>query len=125
AAADRRRQVVHLTREEAVAVVLVAPVRARFEQGVGPEEVAAEELDLVVGHVAERFVRRVEREQVVPALLEHDHRPPCRGEDVGRGRAGRPGADNDGVTVAHSGPDTSSSVYPRGWTSPVKPITRQ
>ena len=55
AAADRRRQVVHLTREQVVAVLLVAPVRARLEERVGPEEVAAEEFDLVVRHVTERL----------------------------------------------------------------------
>ena len=50
---------------------------------------AAEELDLVVRDVPERRERRVEREEVVAALLEHDHRPARAGEHVGRGRAGR------------------------------------
>ncbi len=105
AAADRRRQVVHLAREQVVAVVLVAPVRAWFQERVGPEEVAAKELDLVVGDVAQRLVRRLEREQVIPALLEHDDRPTRGREHVCRSRARRPGTDDDGVAVAPSRPD--------------------
>ncbi len=59
-AADRGGKVVHVTRELAVAVRVVAAQRARFDHRVGTEEEPAAELDLVVGHVAERPERRVE-----------------------------------------------------------------
>ena len=76
AAADGRRQVVHLADVDAV---VASSARLRNVRGsserVGAEEVAAGELDLVVRHVAERRERRLEVEQVVAALLEHDHRP--------------------------------------------------
>ena len=102
-----------LAREQVVAVGVVAAVRARLEEGIGPEEVPAEELDLVVRDVAERTEGGVEGEEVVAALLEHDHRPARFGEHVGRGRAGRAGADDDRVAVvggAQARPRTSSSV---------------
>ena len=66
-----------------------APERAGLEERVGAEEVALDELDLVVGEVAERAERRLELEEVVAALLEHDHRPARGGEHVGHGRPGR------------------------------------
>ena len=106
AAADGGRQVVHLAGQEPVAVGLGAAVGARLEQRVGAEQVAAERGDLVVGEVAERLVRRLERQQVVAALLEDDHRPAGRRQDLGdRGAAGA-GADDDGVAVGvgHAGP---------------------
>ena len=137
AAADRRRQVVHVADEDAVAVRLVPSERAGLEPRVGTEEVALGELELVVGEVTERLERRVEREQVVAALLEHDHRPSRGGEHMGGGRPAGTAADDDGVAVgavdrrrdrhrprSPSGSLTSVSVYPRGWTSPSNPMAR-
>ena len=100
-ATDGRREVVHLAGEQAVAVGLAAAEGAGLEERVGTEVVAAEELDLVVRHVPERFERRVEREEVVAALLEHDHRPPRGGEHLGGSRPGRSGADDHHVTLRH------------------------
>ncbi len=102
ATADGRREVVHLSGQESVAVGLAASEGARFEERVGAEVVATEELDLVVRHVAERLEWRVEREEVVAALLEHDHRPSRGGEHLGRGRPGRSGAHDHDVALRHS-----------------------
>ena len=108
AAADRRREVVDLAGPVAVVVVVGVAERARFEQGIGSEEVPGRELDLVVAHVPEGPERRLELEQVVAALLEHDHRPPGLGEDMGRGGAARTrpddhhvGVDGSLLTTAH------------------------
>ncbi len=126
AAADRRREVVHVAGEQAVAVGVAAAERAGLDQRVGPEEVALGELDLVVGELALQAVRRLEVEEVVAALLQDDDRPPGGGEDVGDGRAAGTAADDDGVGVEVSHRlVTSSSVQPRGCTSPGKPIDRQ
>ena len=99
ATADGRRQVVDLAREHTVAVVDGAAIRPRLEERIGSEEVAPKELDLVVRHVTERIERRVEREEMIAALLEHDHRPARAREHVGRGRTRRPGADDDRVAI--------------------------
>jgi hypothetical protein len=63
--------------------------------------VPARELDLVVGELAEPVVGRLEREQVVAALLQDAHGPTGLGEHVGRGAAAGPGADDDDVEVRH------------------------
>ena len=99
--ADRRRHALFTSpvRMRSPSASLRMTVRARLEERIGPEEVPAEELDLVVRHVPERTVGLVEREQVVAALLQHDHRPAGRGEHVGRGRAGGAGADDHRVVV--------------------------
>ena len=125
AAADRRRQRVHVPDHQADAVRDGAPERAGLGDRVGAEEVALDELHLVVRVVAERPERRLEIEEVVPTLLEDDDRPPRCGEDVGDRRAGRTGADDDGVAVEAvrvHGPLTSASVQPRGSTSPSNAI---
>ena len=100
AAADRRREVVHIADPEVVTVLVGVAVGARLEEGVGTEEVAAGELQLVVAHVPERPERRVERQQVVAALVEHDDGSTGLGEDVGGGRTAGPGADDHDVAVA-------------------------
>ena len=107
-AADGRRQVVDVADEDSVAVGLAAAEGAGFEEGVGPEEVADGELQLVVGVVrlAVRWV--VEIEQMVAPLLEDDNRPAGGREDVGDGTAAGARADDDGVGAY--GPLTSSSV---------------
>ncbi len=98
-APDRRREVVHVAGEDAIAVGVGVPVRARLEQGVGAEEVPRVELQLVVADVPEWAERRVEREQVVPTLLEHQDALAGRGEHLGDGRAGGPRADDDRLDV--------------------------
>lgn len=115
ATADGARQRVDVSGHESVAVGLGAPIGARFDDRVGTEEVAVGELQLVVGVVAERAERRLQRQQVVPPLLQDDHRPARRGERVSGGRPGRTGSDDDrvAVVVGH-GSCTSPSVYPRG-----------
>ena len=101
APADRRRQVVDLTRDEPVAVVGAAPVGPRLEQRVRPEQMPAGGGDLVVGEVAQGLVRRGQVDQVVAPLLEDHDRPPGRGEHVRhRGSAGTR-ADDDDVAVGH------------------------
>ena len=49
-----------LTGEEALAIIGRASVRARLEERVRPEEVTAQELDLVVRQVARRIERRLQ-----------------------------------------------------------------
>ena len=125
AAADRGRQVVHPAGVDPVALALAVTEGARLEERVGAEEVAGEALHLVVADVTARRVRGLEVEQVVRALLEHDHRPSRVGEDVGGGRPCGSGPDDDGVDVSHAAAgasqarrSTSVSEKPRGWTSP-------
>ena len=65
AAADGGRQVVDPAGVDPVAVVDAVTERARLEERVGAEDVAAQELHLVVADVPERLVRRLEVEQVV------------------------------------------------------------
>ena len=110
-----------------VAVGVGPPERPRLEERVGAEEVAAGELDLVVGEVALQLVRRLQVEQVIAPLLEHDDAPAGGGEHVGRGGATGTAADDDRVGVVTArvhGSDTSSSDQPRGWTSPSNPMDR-
>jgi len=59
-AADGRREIVHLPREESIAVAVVAPVAPRLEERIGSEEIATLRLDLVVGNVAQPGEGRVE-----------------------------------------------------------------
>jgi hypothetical protein len=121
AAADRGREVVHVADEEAVAVGVAQAERAGLEEGVRPEEVADHELDLVVGVVAEELRRVVEVDEVVAALLEEAHRPAGLGQHVGDRGASGAGSDDDGVEVGRAhGRLTSSSVQPRGCTSPAQ-----
>ena len=111
AAADGRGQVVHAPGEDPVAFGGAAAERPRFEERVGPEEVAEHQLELVVADMPERTERRIEREQVVRSLLEHDHRPPGRGEHLRDRRAGRPRPHDHGVAVELGhGLATSASV---------------
>ena len=121
AAAHRGREVVDVAGEQAVAVGLGAAERPGLDQRVRAQEVALGELDLVVGELTLQPVRRVQVEEVVATLLQDHHRPARGGEDVGEGRPARPAPDDDGVGV-HGQPPviTSSSVQPRGWTSPRK-----
>ena len=110
AAADGGGQRVDVADHQVVAVVGAAPVGAGLDQGVGAEQVAVDELDLVVGQVAERLVGRVQVEQVVAALLQHDHRPARLGQHLGHGRARRPRSHDHGIAVevGHVGWVTSS-----------------
>ena len=78
-------------------VAAVKVLRAEF-QGI-KELRAGRHGDLVVGEVPKRLVGRVERDQVVAALLEHDHRPARGGEHLGGGRPARSRADDDGIGV--------------------------
>jgi hypothetical protein len=103
ATAYGRRQVVDLALDEAVTVGGRAAVRARLEQRIGAEEVPAGRRDLVVGEVAHRRVGRAQAEQMVPALLDDDHRPARGSQHVGDRRPARTGADDDRVAVAHEG----------------------
>src|SRR5205823_2699128 len=116
------RQVVHIAREGPLALVLVAPERARLGDRIGSEEVAGHELDLVVRIVGAQAGRVVEVDEVVASLLEDDDRPAGGCEHVGRRTAAGPGTDDDGVDGY--GPLTSASVKPRGWVSPSKPMER-
>ena len=109
APADGRGQVVDVAHELAVAVRFRQAERARLEEGIGTEEVALGELDLIVRVVAEQPVRVVEVDEVVATPLEHAHRPTRGGEHVGRGRTPRPRPDDDGVELGHQASATSSS----------------
>ncbi len=112
--ADRAREVVHVAREQPRAVTVVATESAGLEEGIGTEEVAVDELQLVVRVVAFGFVGRFELDEVVAPFLEHDAVPPRGGDCFGERRTARPGAhDHDASVVAHgssSGSVTSSSV---------------
>ena len=122
---DARREVVDLADQEMVAVVLGPPKGPWLEERVRTEEVPARELDLVVGEVPPESVRRLEVEQVVAPLLQHDDAPAGGGEDVGGRGPARSTANDDGVGVAVAalhGSDTSASVQPLGWTSPSNAI---
>ena len=56
--------------------------------------------------VVERLERRVERQEVVAALLQHDDRPPRRGQDLGRRGAARLAvAGDDPALLASQDPD--------------------
>ena len=105
---EGRRHVVALAREEPVAVGHAAAVRARLEQWIRTEEVPAAELDLVARDVAQRRERRFQREQMVAPLLEEAHGLPRVGERLGRGRAARPGPDDDDVELRHPSPPRHS-----------------
>ena len=126
---------------EGASVLACARGQEALDQRVGAQQRAAAELDLVVAHVAERPEGLVEIQQVVAAFLEHDHRPAGLAQHLGHRRPGRAGPDDDrvGVEVAHrsapagfapagsapAGFVTWSSVQPRGWTSPSKPMAAQ
>ena len=114
AAADRDRQVVDLAGEEAVSVGLASTVGAGFEDRVGSQEVASGGGDLVVGEVAQRLVRWFEIDEVVAPLLQDDHRPPGRGEDLCRGGAAGARPDDDGVAVGHEVPPVVRAGGKRG-----------
>ena len=118
--ADGGGQVVDVPHEETVAVVLRQAEAAGLEQGVGAEEVPDRELELVVGVIGRQPGRVLGVDQVVAALLEYDHRPAGGGEHVGRRAPPRARAHDDRVD-GHC-PLTSSSLNPRGWTSPSKPM---
>ena len=108
-AAQRRGHVVQLAREEALAVGSGTPVRTRFQQRIGAEEVTTVELDLVARDVPEGCERRVEVQQVVATLLEDAHRLARGREHLGRGGAARAGADDDDVELRHASPRRRSS----------------
>jgi hypothetical protein len=90
-------QVVDVADVEPLAVVLGAAERPRLQPRVGSEEVPAHELQLVVRDVAERSEGSFEREEMVAALLQQQHRPAGTGQHLGRSRARGPGADDDRV----------------------------
>ncbi len=75
AAPDRRRDGVHLADVRVLALVRRAAEGPRLDERVGPEEVARDELDLVVGVVARRLGQVVGVEQMVAALLHDDDGP--------------------------------------------------
>ena len=112
AAADGRRQVVDLAREQMRSPSASSRRYVRgSSNGSGPRKWRRTNLISSFETWPSGLERRLEREQVVAALLEHDHRPARAGQHVGRGRARRPGADDDGVAVAaQARPLTSSSV---------------
>ena len=85
-----------------------APEGARLDEGIGPEEVAGDELDLVVGVVARGLRRVVAVEEVVTPLLHDHHRPAGAGQHLGRGRAARSGPDDH--RVGGHGCDTWASL---------------
>ena len=103
-AADRRRHVVDVAGEGAVAVGGRAAVRARLEQRIGAEEVPAVELDLVVREVAEVVERRLERQQVIaPFSRMHTDFPAAVSTSAAVAPPG-PEPTIDDVEVRHSTP---------------------
>ncbi len=108
-AAHRRRHVVDVAGEASFTVRGRTAVRAGLEQGVGPEEVPAVELDLVVREVTKARERWLQREEVVATLLQDAHRLPRPAEHVGRGRPARAGTDDHHVEVRHRSPRRRSS----------------
>ncbi len=122
AAADGGREVVHVAHVDRVSHRRTGSEGAGVEPGVGPEEMAVHELDLVVGVVGDQVVRGLELDQAVPPPLEDHHRATTGREHVGRGRPSRSRADDDDIEVPAHGWLTSSSLYPRGCTSPAKPM---
>ena len=116
AAPDSRRDGVHLAHVRVLALVGGPAEGPRLDQRVGSEEVARDELDLVVRVVTCRPGHVVGVEQVVPPLLHDHHRPARPRQHLGRGGPAGPGPDDDGVGC--HGWDTSASLYPRGCTSP-------
>ena len=126
APADGGGQVVDVADVEPVAVRIGPAERAGLEPRVRAEEVPPHELQLVVGDVAERAERRVERQQMVAALLEHQHRPARRGEHVGRGGPRGPGPDDDGIPLAHAFPALGPAGRAvRAPLTPVLPLPRR
>ena len=99
---------VHLADVRVLPVVGRAPECARLDERIGPEEVAGDELDLVVGVVAGGLRRVVGVEQMVAPLLHDDHRPAGAGQHLGRRRTARSRPDDDGV--GRHGSDTSASL---------------
>ena len=110
AAADARRNGVHLADVRVLAFVGVPAERPRLDQRVRAEEEALDELDLVVRVVARRPGHVVGVEQVVAALLHDDDRPAGTREHLGHGGAAGTRADDDGVRRSAHGSDTSASV---------------
>ncbi len=108
ATADGGRDGVHLAHVRVLPLVRRAAERPRLDQRVGAEEVAGDELDLVVGVVARRLGHVVGIEEMVAALLHDDDGPPGPGEHLGRRGAAGAGADDDGV--GRHGCDTSASL---------------
>ena len=89
APAHRGRDGVDLTHVGALALLLAAAEGAGLDEGVGPEEVPVDELELVVGVVRGGRDQVVGIEKVVAALLDDDHVPARPREHVGGGGAAR------------------------------------
>ncbi len=104
----RCRDGVHLAHVRVLALVGGPAEGPRLDERVGSEEVARDELDLVVGVVARRPGHVVGVEQVVPPLLHDHHRPAGPRQHLGRRRPAGPGPDDDGV--GGHGWDTSASL---------------
>ena len=108
AAADGGRDGVDLAHVCVLAVGRRDPEGPWLDERIGPEEIARDELDLVVGIVATRLGHVVGIEQVVAPLLQHAHGPTGPGEHLGRGGAARTRTDDEGL-VRHAC-DTSASL---------------
>ena len=110
-ASYRRRNGVHLADVGVLTLVRGAAERTRLDEWVGAEEVAGDELDLVVRVVTRRLRQIVGVEQVVATLLHDHHRPPGTRQHLGRRGAAGSRPDDDGVWrhVAH-GWETSASL---------------
>ena len=108
AAADRRRDGVHLADVRVLTLLRRATEGPRLDERVRPEEVARHELDLVVGVVARGSRQVVGVEQMVASLLHDDDGPAGPGQHLGRRGAARARTDDDGLG-AH-GCDTSASL---------------
>ena len=109
-AAHGGRQVVDVAHVQPVAVLLAQPEGPWLEPGIGSEEVAPPELDLVVRILPEQSLGVVEVDETVAASLEDQYRTASRGEDVGRRRPAGPRSDHDHVEISTHGPLTSASV---------------
>ena len=108
ATADRGGDRVHLTDMGVLPLVRRAPERAGLDERIRTEEVAGDELDLVVGVVAGGLRGVVGVEEVVAPLLHDDHRPAGAGQHLGRRRTPRSRTDDD--RVGRHGWDTSASL---------------
>ena len=120
ATADRRRQVVHFARQQAVAVAVTAPIRPRLEQRVRAR--AGSGVCAAISSLAKcrrGAIRRVRIDQVVAALLEHHDRPARGGQHLGHCRAARTGPDDHRVAI-----EVSHDALPSGreqWRRKVDP----
>ena len=121
AAADGRREAVDLAGEQPVAVSLGSTVRPRLGERIRPEEVATQELDLVVRQVAGRIERWLERDEVVAALLEDDHGPPGGGEHVGHRRPAGTRTDDDGIAIEISHRPPPNLGWLAGYSTAIHP----